>query len=175
MPVILQNMPFWHHNACNPQDMPFWHHNATVGTTWLTNIWLLKSHRHKQTCQNIQFPVRMLTAVVRKCGPWWQKLKHSAADDGMIKTACSFGMNHCDFFCTFVGADSCNVGSLIYSYLNSVNTRLSSWNVSSLHRILTVSDDNCLQLATVIVLRVRAVGWIQQMSQEEVQTDSWEY
>jgi len=93
-----QNIPFWHHNASNPQNMPFWHHNATVGTTGLTNIWLVKSHRHKQTCQNIQFPVRMLTAVVRKCGPWWQKLKHSAADDKMIKTACSFGMNHRDFF-----------------------------------------------------------------------------
>jgi len=142
-----QNIPFWHHNACNPQNMPYWHHNATVGTTWLTNVWLVKSHRHKQTCQNIQFPVRMLTAVVTKCGPWWQKLKHSAADDGMIKTACSFGMNHCDFFCTFVGADSCNVGSLIYSYLSSLNTQWTCPCRQKIHFVGHISTDLAHQVA----------------------------
>jgi len=175
MLVILQNMHFWHHNACNHQNMPFWHHNATVGPTWLTKIWLVKSHRHNRTCQNIQLPVSMLTAVVRKCGQRWRKLKHFAGDDEMIKTACSFGMNNCDFFWTFVGADSCNAGSLTYSYLNSRNTCCLSWNVSSLYGVLTVSDYNCLLLATATVPHVWAVGWIQQMSQQEVATDSWEY
>jgi hypothetical protein len=155
-----QNMPFWHHNASNAQNMHFWHHNAMVGTTWLTNIWLLKSHRHKQTCQNIQLPVRMLTAVVTKCGQRWWKLNHSAAVGEMINTACSFGMNHCDFFWTFVSADSCNVASLKFSYSNSINTNCCSWNVSSLRSILTVSDDNCLQLATVTVPCVCVGSWL---------------
>ena len=76
---------------CNPQNMPSCHHNATVGTPWLTTIWLVKSHRYNQTCPYVQLPVRMLTAAVRKCGPWWQKLQHSAGDDEMINTACLLG------------------------------------------------------------------------------------
>ena len=71
--------------------MPSWHHNATVGTPWLTTICLVKSHRYNQTCPYVQLPVRMLTAAVRKCGPWWQKLQHSAGDDEMINTACLLG------------------------------------------------------------------------------------
>ena len=101
MNIVFMETPHSCQNSfCNTQNMPFWHHNATVGTSWLTNIWLVKSHRYNQTCPNVQLPVRMLTAVVRKCGPWQQKLQHSAGDDGVIKTACSFGVNCCDFFWT---------------------------------------------------------------------------
>jgi hypothetical protein len=99
---------------CNPQNTPFLHHNVSVGTPWLTNIWVVKSHRYNQTSPNVQLPVRMLTAIVRKCGPRWRKLKHSAGDDGMIKTACLFGMSRCDFFWTL---SALTVVMLVFSYI----------------------------------------------------------
>jgi hypothetical protein len=128
--IYIETIYYCQNSFCNPQNMPFRPHNATVGTPWPTKIWLVNFHRYTQTCPHVQLPVRMLTAVVRKCGHVdrnWSILQ------GMME--CLRQHVHLGWivvtFLNLFDADIRKVGSLIYSSLSSLNTQYFSWNMSS--------------------------------------------
>jgi len=107
----------------------------------------------------------MVTETAAFCRRWWND-KHSMFiwDESLW------------LFLNPVSADSCTVGSLVYSYLKSLNTNCCSWTrliyTGSLLYLMTTA---CCWPLLLCCMCVWAVGWIQQMSRQEVATNSWGY